>query len=427
MAGRILVAALALTLTMATADQAVAQLKRPVSPAHLKAEAKILRALSAKGEVEFLDTPLEDAIEFVGNAWKVPVQIDVENLKADGIALDEPLTFRATGIPGRSLLALVLRDLGLTWTIQQGVLVITTEVDAEMMMDMRVYDVSDLVMRDGTREQTRVSLELMSDLIQTATLGPWEDIDGEGGLARILLTNKTESLAIKQRLDVHLRIGRLLKDLRAAQHEVLPETNADALPRPKPLRMEKSEQTLLKAMAKRVTVDFDNLELADAIERLGTKAGTQILIDETSLAKGGTSSAEPVTIKAARRSAGEILSELLKPLACDWTILHDAVYVTTTREAASFEMTWVYDVSDLVIHATAGGRIERDFRGLIERIQQEVRVPWQNIDGNGGRIAYFETPRINAIAIKHTLLAHAQTAALLAKLRAGAEEPGDSP
>ena len=187
MAGRILVTALAFSITMLSSGQAVGQgfdggagggrsggpsprstsvelsqaertplkqpvtLPTPISHPRPEAEAKILAALSANSEIELVDTPLEDAIDFLGDRWKIPVRIDRRALQEDGIAFDEPLNFQAEGIPGHSLLALMLRDLNMTWTIRRGVLVITTEVEAEEMMDTRVYDVSDLVLRRDKR------------------------------------------------------------------------------------------------------------------------------------------------------------------------------------------------------------------------------------------------------------------------------------
>ncbi len=350
MAGRILMAALALTLTMATAEQAVAQVKGPVSPAHLEAEAKILKALSAKGEVEFLDTPLVDAMKFLADQWEVPVRIDEQALNLARLTTDEPVNLTAEGIPRHSLLSLALRQVELTWTIHRDAVLITTERNARNLMDPRVYDVTELLPWRSKTERQR-GLARLVGLIQTTTSGRWLRINGTGGSVVDASTGEAESLEITQGLKVHQQIDRLLTELRATQHDTLPETDADPLPRPKQLPTVKSEQKLLRAMAKRVTVDFDNLALTDALQRLGEKTGTQILIDETSLAKELISSDEPVTFKSTRRSAGEVLSEVLKPLKCDWTILHDTVYVTTNIDAESTVTTRVYDVVDLVVIA----------------------------------------------------------------------------
>lgn len=489
MAGRVLVAALAFSITLLSAGQAVAQggggfggqgggqfvsppaaspavelseaeckplrqtvtLPAPIAHARPEAEAKILAALNAKTEAEFVDTPLADAIKFLGDRWKISVRIDERALKEDGIALDEPLNFEAEGIPGHSLLSLTLRDSGMTWTIRRGVLLITTESAAEEMMDTRVYDVSDLVLRRDKKGLLRRDFTQLIETIQNTTSGPWKDIDGDGGSVSELSMQDINSLAITQTLDLHRQIGRLLAELRQARHDLLPAATTTARltpavteppssgpfgagatttpqpvraepttaerPRPKLPLIDELEQQIRAALTKQIAIDFVDTPLTDALVHIADQIGTQIQLDTKALEEDGIANDGPISLKSASRPAGDILGDVLEPLNCEWTILHDTLFVTTEVEGEGIQTTRVYDVADLVVQLDAKGRPERDFGALSDLLQNETSGPWEEIDGNGGTINEFEALRINALAIRQTHGNHAQIAALLAQLR----------
>ena len=109
------------------------------------AEERIQAALSETTEVEFVDTSLKDAMEFVADLHDITIILNETALSEEGIASDEPITQVLSGISLRSTLKIILEPLGLTYIIEDEVMKITTEIDAEEQLSTRVYPVGDLV------------------------------------------------------------------------------------------------------------------------------------------------------------------------------------------------------------------------------------------------------------------------------------------
>ena len=83
-------------------------------------------ALNEETELEFVDTPLQDAIEFVADSHCFHVVLDGPALDAAGITPDLPVNLAVSGVPLRDALEMLLRPLNLRYTIQGERLVITT-------------------------------------------------------------------------------------------------------------------------------------------------------------------------------------------------------------------------------------------------------------------------------------------------------------
>ncbi|MHC4180568.1 MAG: hypothetical protein ACYSWU_23965, partial [Planctomycetota bacterium] len=106
---------------------------------------KIEKALKEPTDLEFIETPLWDVILYLKKKHKIEIQIDRKAL--DDVGLDSwitPITKNLKGISLRSALRLTLRDLDLTYVIQDEVLLITTPEEAETRLTTRVYPVGDL-------------------------------------------------------------------------------------------------------------------------------------------------------------------------------------------------------------------------------------------------------------------------------------------
>lgn len=110
----------------------------------LKKRDQIEAALDAKTEVSFLDTPLKAAIESLEQRHQIQIEIDARALEDSGLTVDPPVTKSLSDISLRSALRLMLRDLGLTFLIEDEVLQITTPEEAETRLMTVVYPVKDL-------------------------------------------------------------------------------------------------------------------------------------------------------------------------------------------------------------------------------------------------------------------------------------------
>lgn len=112
---------------------------------HNKAEQKIINSLSKPTEVNFLETPLEEAINYLKDYHGINIWIDKPALQDEGVAIDQPITLQHTGVSFRSTLKLMLESLQLTWVIEDEVMKITTSQKAADKLTTRVYPVADLV------------------------------------------------------------------------------------------------------------------------------------------------------------------------------------------------------------------------------------------------------------------------------------------
>ena len=112
-------------------------------------EAKILAALDDKTELEFVDQPLTDVIDYLKERHDIEIQLDSKALTDEGVGTDTPITRNIRGITLRSALRLMLGELDLTYVIKNEVLMITTKTEAENMLSTKVYPVADLVMPIG--------------------------------------------------------------------------------------------------------------------------------------------------------------------------------------------------------------------------------------------------------------------------------------
>ncbi len=89
-------------------------------------EQRIRTALDEDTELSFVETPLQDAIDFLEDRHKIQIELDGKTLDAAGIGRDTPITRELSGISLRSALRLMLRDHELAFTIHDDTLLIST-------------------------------------------------------------------------------------------------------------------------------------------------------------------------------------------------------------------------------------------------------------------------------------------------------------
>jgi hypothetical protein len=143
-------------------------------------EQKILRALSdPRGvEIEFVDTPLKDATDFLADAHGIKIVIDEETLMEEGIAMDEPINRTLSGIKLESALNIILEPMGLAHIVEDEVLKVTTVDFANERRTTRVY-------HTGYLKQIGVDPESLAKTLK-ATVHPddWRHSAMPGGLAK---------------------------------------------------------------------------------------------------------------------------------------------------------------------------------------------------------------------------------------------------
>lgn len=121
---------------------------------HAERRDEIEELLAESVTIDFLETPLSEIVAVLEEEHGIEIEIDARSLDEIGLSTDTPITKRLSGISLRSALKLMLRDLGLTYLIEDEVLQITTPDTAETRLITKVYPIKDLATADisaGTR------------------------------------------------------------------------------------------------------------------------------------------------------------------------------------------------------------------------------------------------------------------------------------
>ncbi len=179
------------------------------------AERKIREALDQPTQMEFVDTPLKDVVDYLRDLHHIEIQLDGPALKEAGVEDSTPITKNLKGISLRSALKLLLEELQLKFVIHNEVLLITspTKAESDEYMTTKVYPVADLLVpdRDGFVE-TQALLDTVTNSVATKT---WAD-NGGTGTTSVMIVGNRPVLVVSQPEEVHEQIEEMLEMLRKA-------------------------------------------------------------------------------------------------------------------------------------------------------------------------------------------------------------------
>src|SRR5205085_11014093 len=96
------------------------------------------------------ETPLEDVLKYIKSATQgpndsgIPIYVDPVGLQEAEKTMTSPITLDLEGVPLKTTLRLMLKQLGLTYTVKDGLLTITSDSSSAAPTEIRVYPVADL-------------------------------------------------------------------------------------------------------------------------------------------------------------------------------------------------------------------------------------------------------------------------------------------
>ena len=171
-------------------------------------------------QMEFSDTPLTDVIGFLADyhsqkvGHEFTIRLDHKALNDAGIAPDQPITMNLKGISLRSALNLLLKELNLTWIIDNEVLLITTPEEAENRLTTKVFDVADLVVCRDSKGKLWDDYDSLIDLIKSTVMATtWDDVGGPGSIAPASM-GSAKAIVVSQTRRVHEEIADVLAKIR---------------------------------------------------------------------------------------------------------------------------------------------------------------------------------------------------------------------
>ena len=101
------------------------------------------------------DTPLEDVIKYIKQSTQdetaglpsgIPIYVDPQGLQDSDKTLASTVSIDLEGLPLKSSLRLVLKQLSLTYTVKDGLMTITSTTSEDQPTEIRVYQVADLAL-----------------------------------------------------------------------------------------------------------------------------------------------------------------------------------------------------------------------------------------------------------------------------------------
>ena len=195
---------------MPSTDLVVSKEARARSAARKAAEAptaqelKILQSLDSPVPVDFRNTGLQDAVDYIGTIMNMTVVIDKAALDDLRLTYTTQVTFVVKKpITARSALRGVIGPLGLTYVVTEGVVFVTTPARAREFMKVKVYDVAGLVQLDFWDADPRFrwlnAMMLIDTIVNTVDPDSWEQ---RGGPGAIRYNDPTRSLVVKRDIGI---------------------------------------------------------------------------------------------------------------------------------------------------------------------------------------------------------------------------------
>ena len=172
--------------------------------------AAIAKALQEPLAMDFDEQPLSDVVDHLEAACHIAIVLDEKSLCDVGITRDTPVTKHLPRMPLRRVLNLTLRDLSLTWIIQDDVLLITTAEKADESLTTTVLDVSDLVVCRDEHDAFWDDYDTLIDAI-TSTVSP---TSWNSGSIKGLSAGGAKVLVVAQTREVQEEVAKLLADIR---------------------------------------------------------------------------------------------------------------------------------------------------------------------------------------------------------------------
>ncbi|MEZ6065554.1 MAG: hypothetical protein R3B90_07535 [Planctomycetaceae bacterium] len=319
--------------------------------------------------------------------------VDWPTIESDGVAVQETEVTLPAGVP----LYLALNTLEshlLDWTVDRGVLRLTTSDHASGQLVRRRYDVGSLI------EQRDISIEALVDLIQNATCeessSPWLNVHGVGGA----VSSIESTLAVLQTERGQREVAALLAALQSPGPQVY-------------VGLPQEDLRLQRALTDRiVSVDFQDATLQEVIDTLAQETGLPMRADESRLAEYGIGLDHGrISLSLADQPLPLVLDLLLEPLEIAAVARNGAIEITSRDFASTLLRTVVFDVSDIT--ATIAQKHQ-----LLDAIQSqtgdEEYGPWFAIHGDGGVIG---SPTKGLLIVRQTDTVIAQIDELLADVR----------
>jgi len=332
--------------------------------------------LTRRVRIQFQQTPLRDAIDFLSTQAEGPILVDQRALRETGVAVDAPVTQADEGAL-HDVLARLLKPMGLEHIVHHDVVLITSKEAAESKyLTARVY-----------RLRRRVDMdEVVTAITRTVAPDSWDDVGGRASVQPLSIGG----LLVAQSWAAHHQIEKSFGDL------LQPLTPPDV----------PGTTRLAKALAARHPVELKDAPLENAADYFGELLGTRVRLDKTALDDEGISTDTPVTLPRAEVPVASALSLTLEQLGLAWAREKGDIVITTPA-ALDGKLK-------IVRYGVKGLSPRPDARDVTVAITSTVfPASWDHVGGT----ASVRTVAPGQVVIRHHDAAHRAIETLLATMQ----------
>lgn len=347
------------------------------------ASPRILAALESPTDLEFMETPLSDVIQYLKDFHKIEIQLDCKELHDVGVSSDLPVTLKLKGAPLRTALRVILHNRNLTYLIDNEVLLITRQERADETWTTEVYMVADLLGQDAAHATKMAAEDLLRVIRRSVEPASWREANGHGVIVATE-AGVLDVLLVRQTYAAHEQILELLDSLSKLG------SLASVQPRPapgEPLGYTDAKRQVIRALAAPVSVNVemkrspfsDEIDFSDVIEPLSQAAGIRILCDTVVLADRKIDSDAKVSGKWEKEPLKNVLDRLLGRLRLGYVVEDGLLWITTAEKAQQLSRIEVYPIG-----VGRADLSEADLNELAQRILGAVSPQsWHKAGGEG--------------------------------------------
>ncbi|QDU74367.1 hypothetical protein Pan97_13740 [Bremerella volcania] len=246
---------------------------------------------SATAEIDFIETPLSDALQFVSEQIDVPIRIDQRALDDVGFDIETEVTLKTPQLAANTLLQLLLREVSLTYLVDSTGVVVTTWETVESRLVRRVYPIGDLV-HEGPLSDPDYLIKVITSTVEIPL---WENVGGPASM-----NHYQNTLIVDQTDEAHRKIESLLARLRQVKQQPS-DAYATAALSVHPLG-DQAKDVDAKLNSVRVPIEFIEVPLEDVTEFLADISEIPIHLDGHGLSDIGIHGDCTITHRPSRTS-----------------------------------------------------------------------------------------------------------------------------
>jgi len=331
--------------------------------------------LAKTADFQYSQTPLTEVLEAFKYDHSLPTLLDKRSLEESGINIATSVSYSKSNVSVGDAFSELLDSIALEWTINHGVVVVTTREGAEARLSTCVYR-----MKGGAN-----SAALVEDIRKSIDPNSW---DSMGGPASIIAF-PPHSLIVNQRQTVHQQIA----NKHASTLTLVPH---------RPISFSALQVNIpVESLTKPLTLEISNRPLRDLAPLMAESAKTKTTFDEQALRKIGLSLDTPITMNLPELPLIDAAFLALESLSLTLSIQSNEIVITTLESAETNLIPAIYKTGALN-------------QNLLQSVLFKTASPdsWNAIGGPGT----VNADQRGTLDVRQTLGVHLQIAQLLSDL-----------